>query len=49
MDKSVFRYWWFFFDLLYCLILGGTNNVLHSSVKKNMHSVEPDTTENVLQ
>ena len=34
MDKSVFLYWWFSFDLQYYLILGGTNKVLHTSVKK---------------
>ena len=33
MDKSVFLYWWFSFDLQYYLILGGTNNVLHISIK----------------
>ena len=33
MDKSVFLHWWFSFDLQYYLILGGTNNVLHISVK----------------
>ena len=33
MDKSVFMYWWFSFDLQYYLILGGTNMVLHTSVK----------------
>ena len=33
MDKSVFLYWWFSFDLQYYLILGGKNNVLHTSVK----------------
>ena len=36
MDKSVFLYWWFSFDLKYYLILGSTNNVLHSSVKENL-------------
>ena len=36
MDKSVFLCWWFSFDLQYYLILGGTNNVLHTSVKKNL-------------
>ena len=34
MDKSVFLYWWFSFDLSHYLILGGTNNMLHTSVKK---------------
>ena len=34
MDKSVFLHWWFYFDLQYYLISGGTNNVLHTSVKK---------------
>ena len=34
MDNSIFLHWWFSFDLWYCLILGDTNNVLHSSVKK---------------
>ena len=34
MDKSIFLYWWFSFDLQYYLILSGTNNVLHTSVKK---------------
>ena len=48
MDKSVFLYWWFSFDLQYYLILGGTNNVFHSSVK-NMHSVESGTNEKILQ
>ena len=33
MDESVFLYWEFSFDLYY-LILGGTNNVLHTSAKK---------------
>ena len=33
MDESVFLYWWFSFDLQYYLILGGTNNVLNTSVK----------------
>ena len=28
MDESVFLYWWFSFDLLYYLVLGGTNNAL---------------------
>ena len=31
---SVFLCWWFSFDLQYYLILGGINNVLHTSVKK---------------
>ena len=40
MDKSVFIYCWFSFDLYY-LILGGTNNVPHFSVTKIfVHSVE---------
>ena len=34
MDESIFLYSWFSFDLQYHLILVGTNNVLHSSVKK---------------
>ena len=34
MDKSVFLYWWFSFDLWYYLILGGTNNVLQTSGEK---------------
>ena len=34
MDKSIFLYWWFSFDLQYYLILVGTNNVLLNSVKK---------------
>ena len=34
MNKSVFLYWWFSFDLQYYFILGGTNNVLHFSVTK---------------
>ena len=50
MDKSVFLYWWFSFDLQYYLILDGTNKVLHTSVKKYfMHSVESGTNENILQ
>ena len=50
MDKSVFLYWWFSFDLEYYLILWGTNNVLHYSVKKNfVHSVESGSSEKVLQ
>ena len=50
MDKSVFLYWWFSFDLQCYLILGGTNNVLHTSVKKIfVHSVESGTSEKVLQ
>ena len=39
MDKSVFLYWWSSFDLQYYLILGGTNNVLHTSVKKNLRTL----------
>ena len=43
-------YWWFSFDLQYYFILGGTNNVPHSSVKKNfVHSAESGTSEKVLQ
>ena len=34
MDKNVFLYWWFSFDLQYYLILGGTDNVLHTAEKK---------------
>ena len=50
MDKSVFLYWWFSFDLQYYLILDGTNNVPHTLVKKKfVHSVESGTSENVLQ
>ena len=49
MDKSFFMYVWFSFDLYYYLILGATNNVLHSSVKKIVHSVESGTSEKVLQ
>ena len=50
MDKSVFLYWWFSFDLQYYLILGDTNNVLHFSVTKIfVHSVESGTSEKVLQ
>ena len=50
MGKSVFLYWWFSFDLHYYLILGGTDNVLHFSVKKFLvHSVESGTSEKVLQ
>ena len=38
------------FDLYYYLILGSTNNVLHSSVKTNfVHSVESGTSEKILQ
>ena len=48
MDKSVSLYWWFSFDLSH-LVLGGANNVLHSSVKKGLHFVEPGTSEKVLQ
>ena len=33
MDKTVFLYQWFSFDLQYYLILSNTNNVLHSSIK----------------
>ena len=33
MDKSLFLYWGFSFDLQYCLILSGINNVLHTLVK----------------
>ena len=50
MDKSVLLYQWFYFDLLYYLILGGTNNVLHISLTKHIvHSVESGTSEKVLQ
>ena len=49
-DKSIFLYWWFSFDLYYCLILGSTSNALHSSVKINfVHSLETGTSEKVLQ
>ena len=36
MDKRIFMYWWFSFDLQQYLILGDTNNVLHTSVKINV-------------
>ena len=36
MNKSVFLYWWFSFDLQYYLILDDTNNALHFSVTKNL-------------
>ena len=50
MDKSVFLYWWFSFDLQYYLISDGANNVLHFSVKNFfVHSVESGTNEKVLQ
>ena len=50
MDKSVFLYWWFSFDLQYYLILGGTDNVLHFSVTKIfVHSVESGASKKVLQ
>ena len=50
MEKSVFLYRWFSFDLKEYLILGGTNNVLDSSVKeKFVQSLEPGTSEKVLQ
>ena len=53
MDKSVFLYCWFSFDLYY-LILGGTNNVLQTlfGQKKTtefVHSVESGTNEKVFQ
>ena len=32
MDKTVFLYQWFSFDVQYYFILNNTNNVLHSSV-----------------
>ena len=35
MDKSVFLYCWFSFDLKYYLVLGGTNNALHFPVPKS--------------
>ena len=49
MDKSFFLYVWFSFDLQYYLILGATNNVLHSLARKIVHSVESDTSEKILQ
>ena len=50
MDKSVFLYWWFSFDLQYYLILGGTNNVLNFLVIKFfVHSLESGTSEKILQ
>ena len=50
MDKSVFLYRLFYFDLWYYLILGGTNNLLHISVTKILvHSVESGTSEKVRQ
>ena len=49
-DKSIFLYWWFSFDLYYCLILGSKSNVLYSSVKINfVLSLETGTSEKVLQ
>ena len=36
MEKSLFLYWWFSFDLQYYLILDGTNNALHTSGKKKL-------------
>ena len=50
MDKSVFLYRWFSFDLQYYLILGGTNNVLNFLVTKIfVHSLESGTSEKILQ
>ena len=34
MNKTVFLYWCFSFNLKYYLILGNTNNLLHSLIKK---------------
>ena len=48
MDKSIFLYWWFSFDLYY-LILGDANNVLHILVTQIfVHSVESGTNKKVL-
>ena len=50
MGKSVFLYWWFSFDLQHYLNLGGTSNALHSFRQKHfVHSVEPGTSEKILQ
>ena len=50
MNKSVFLYWWFSFDLQYYLILDDTNNALHFSVTKIfVDSVEAGTNKKVLQ
>ena len=50
MNKSVFLYWWFSFDLQYYLILDDTNNALHFSVTKIfVDSVESGTNKKVLQ
>ena len=50
MDKSVFLYWWYSIDLLYYLVLGDANNVLHFSVTDIfVHSVESGSSEKVLQ
>ena len=50
MDKIIFLYRWFSFDLQYYLTLGDANNVLHFSVTKIfVHSVESGTSEKVLQ
>ena len=50
MDKSVFLYWWFSFDLLFYLVLGGTNNVLHFwATTVFVHPVGSSTGEKILQ
>ena len=50
MNKSVFLYWWFSFDLQYYLILDDTNNALNFSVTKIfVDSVEAGTNKKVLQ
>ena len=54
MDKNVFLYWWFSFDLYlseFYLILVGTNKVLNSSVKKKffVHFVGFGTSGKALQ
>ena len=50
MDKSVFLYWWFSFDLEYYLLLGDTNNVLHFSVANFfVHSVDSGASEKVFR
>ena len=50
MDKNVFLYWWFSFDLLFYLVLGGTNNVLHFwATTVFVHPVGSSTGEKILQ
>ena len=50
VDKTVFLYQWFSFDLQYYLILSNTNNVQHSPVKKYIfvHSVGSSTSKKSL-